>query len=64
MDSPKYQLGDIVEMKKQHPCGTNRWKVMRLGTDIKIKCMGCDHIVMIPRVKFNKMVKKILEEFQ
>lgn len=64
MDIPKYQLGDIVEMKKQHPCGTNRWKVMRLGTDIKIKCMGCDHIVMIPRVKFNKMVKKILEEFQ
>ncbi|MDO4287645.1 MAG: DUF951 domain-containing protein [Eubacterium sp.] len=56
----KYSLGDIVEMKKQHPCGCNRWKIIRLGADIKIKCTGCDHIVMLPRTKFNKSVKRVL----
>lgn len=55
-----YQLGDIVKMKKQHPCGENRWEIIRLGADIKIKCLGCDHIVMLPRAKFNKAVKGMI----
>lgn len=55
-----YQLGDIVEMKKQHPCGENRWEIIRLGADIKIKCLGCGHIVMLPRTKFNKAVKRMI----
>jgi len=60
MDKKEYALGDIVEMKKAHPCGVNRWKIIRLGTDVKLKCTGCDRIVMLPRSKFVKMLKKIL----
>ncbi len=62
MERKKFQLNDIVEMKKQHPCGTNRWKIIRLGADIRIKCEGCQHSVMIPRVEFDKKMKKVLVE--
>jgi len=62
MERKKFQLNDIVEMKKQHPCGTNRWKIIRLGADIRIKCEGCQHSVMIPRVEFEKKMKKVLVE--
>lgn len=61
MERKPFQLHDIVEMKKAHPCGTNRWKVIRLGMDIRIKCMGCEHSVLIPRSKFEKKLKKVLE---
>ena len=44
----KFDLGDIVEMKKQHPCGSKEFEVIRLGADIKIKCVGCGRIVMLP----------------
>lgn len=57
----KFYIGDIVQMKKSHPCGTNRWEVLRVGIDFRIRCMGCDHMVMLPRTKFEKSVKKILE---
>ncbi|MTT31066.1 DUF951 family protein [Terrilactibacillus sp. BCM23-1] len=57
-----FELNDVVEMKKQHPCGTNRWKIIRLGADIRIKCLGCDHSVMMPRKEFQKKVKRILSE--
>ncbi len=52
-----YGLGDIVEMKKQHPCGTNRWEITRMGADIKIKCLKCDNNIMMPRRDFNKKIK-------
>lgn len=55
-----FDLGDIVEMKKQHPCGSKEFEVIRLGADIKIKCVGCGRIVMIPRLKFQKMQKRLL----
>lgn len=55
-----FDLGDIVKMKKVHPCGTDLWEVIRLGADIKIKCTGCQRIVMIPRVKFVKAAKKVV----
>lgn len=55
-----FGLHDIVEMKKQHPCGTNEWKIVRMGMDIRIKCQGCDHSVMIPRKQFEKKLKKVL----
>jgi hypothetical protein len=61
VERKSFQLHDIVEMKKPHPCGTNRWKVIRLGMDIRIKCMGCEHSVLIPRGKFERRLKKILE---
>lgn len=57
----KFYLGDVVQMKKQHPCGSSNWEVIRLGADIKIKCIGCERIVMIPRSKFQKGVKKIIK---
>ena len=53
-----FNLGDIVEMKKTHPCGTNNFEIIRIGADIKIKCVGCGRIVMIPRRKFQKDAKK------
>lgn len=56
-----FLLGDIVEMKKVHPCGSKEWEIIRLGADIKIKCLGCERIVMIPRSKFEKRVKKIVK---
>lgn len=57
-----YTLGTKVIMKKQHPCGTNLWEIVRLGADIKLKCLNCNRLVMIPRVEFNKKLKKIVEE--
>lgn len=60
MEKKQYALGDIVMMKKQHPCGTNAWEIIRMGADIKIRCTGCGHIVMLPRQKFERMLKKIL----
>lgn len=59
-----YELGDIVEMKKPHACQTNRWEIIRMGMDIKIRCLHCQHIVMLPRREFNKKMKKILEKKQ
>lgn len=61
MTEKQFGLNDIVQMKKQHPCGENRWKIIRMGMDIRIKCLGCDHSVMIPRKQFTNKLKKILE---
>lgn len=55
-------IGSIVEMKKQHPCGTNRWEIIRLGMDIKLKCCYCERIVMLERKTFNKRLRKVLEQ--
>ncbi|WP_446898151.1 DUF951 domain-containing protein [Clostridium sp. LBM24168] len=57
-----FYIGDVVEMKKGHPCGSNSWQIIRLGADIKIKCLGCGRIVMLPRNKFEKSVKKIIKQ--
>lgn len=60
MEKLVFDLNDIVEMKKQHPCGENRWEIIRMGADIRIKCLGCQHSVLLPRAKFKKRLKKIL----
>lgn len=57
-----YELGSIVEMKKQHPCGCKTFEIVRTGVDIKIKCTNCGRTIMLPRVDFNKKIKKVLEE--
>ena len=57
----EYQLNSIVTMKKQHPCGSNEWEIVRLGTDIKIRCLKCGHIVMLSRIDFNKRLKKVVK---
>lgn len=54
-------LGDIVQMRKTHPCGSDRWRVIRTGADIKIRCLGCNRIVMMDRADFVKRRKKLLE---
>ena len=46
-----YNIGDIVKTKKQHPCGSKEWEVTRVGVDFKLKCIGCGHVVMLPREK-------------
>ena len=53
-------LGDLVQMRKTHPCGSDRWTVIRVGADIKIRCMGCSRIVMMDRADFGKRMKKVL----
>jgi hypothetical protein len=57
----EFNLGDIVETKKQHPCGSSQWEVIRVGADFKIKCLGCSRVVMLPRPKFEKSVKKVIK---
>jgi hypothetical protein len=53
-----YRVGDIVQMKKTHPCGSDRWEVLRTGVDFRIRCMGCGRVVLLPRPKFLKGVRK------
>lgn len=55
-----YKLGSIIIMKKPHPCGENKWEITRMGADIKIKCLKCGRSIMIPRIEFNKKMKKIV----
>ena len=57
MEEFTYAVGDLVQVKKPHPCGSKIWEILRLGADVKLKCHGCGHQVMVPRAKFNKMVK-------
>ena len=54
------QLNDILVMKKPHPCGEKRWLVMRTGADLRLRCMGCGHEVMLPRFKAEKNIRTIL----
>ena len=56
-----YKLNDIVIMKKPHPCGFNNWQIIRVGADIKIKCTNCGRSIMMPRIEFNKKLKKIVK---
>lgn len=55
-----YKLNSIVMMKKQHPCGTNEFEIIRIGADIKIKCCNCGRCIMLPRIEFNKKIKKVI----
>ena len=56
------ELNQKVELKKQHPCGSKIWTILRVGMDIKLKCSGCGHELMLPRSKAEKAIKKILSE--
>lgn len=57
----EYKLGSIVMMKKDHPCGSNEWEIIRIGADIKIKCIKCGRPIMLPRIEFNKKLKKVIK---
>ena len=54
------QLGDTLIMKKTHPCGEKRWLVLRIGVDFRLRCLGCDHEVMLPRIKAEKSIKSVV----
>lgn len=58
----KYELGSIVIMKKAHPCGENLWKIIRLGVDIKLKCVKCGRTIMMDRIEFERKLKKVVED--
>ena len=58
----EYDLNDIVEMKKQHPCKKSKyWKIIRMGADIRIKCLGCGTSILFPRSEFEKKLKEVVE---
>lgn len=54
------QVGDKIIMKKQHPCGSKEFEVLRIGVDFKIKCLGCEHVVTVPRNKIQKNIKAVV----
>lgn len=58
------QVGDILKLKKQHPCGSREWEVLRVGADFRLKCMGCGHQIMIARRQAEKNIKEIMPKNQ
>ena len=56
------RVGDVVMMRKPHPCGTNQWSVTRIGADIGLRCAGCDRKVMLSRGVFNKRFKAYISQ--
>ena len=58
----EYKIGDIIETRKTHPCGSNKWEIIRVGVDFKLKCLGCEHIIIVEREKAKKMIKSKIKE--
>ena len=56
------QVGDLVQLKKQHPCGSKEWEVLRTGMDFRLKCQGCGHMVLVPRKLVEKNVRKWMRQ--
>lgn len=56
----KIELGSILVLKKGHPCGENKWKIVRFGADVKLECLGCSRVVMIDRPTLQKRIKKVV----
>jgi len=62
VNKKQFQLNDVVEMKKPHPCGENKWQIIRMGADIRIKCLGCSRSILIHRNEFSKKLKRIIND--
>ena len=56
------RVGDILTMKKAHPCGEKRWEVLRTGADFRLKCTGCGHLIMVPRKMVEKNTKNLMKK--
>jgi len=56
----EFSTGDVVQMRKPHACGSDRWRIYRMGADIGIRCLGCGRRVMLPRRKFERGVRRVL----
>ena len=57
----KLYLGDVMELKKAHPCGANEWEVIRVGAQVRLKCRGCGRVVMLPRSRLQRRIKRFIE---
>lgn len=57
----EYKIGDKIEMKKVHPCGSKEWEITRIGVDFKFKCLGCEHVITVERPKALKMIKRKIQ---
>ncbi len=60
----KYDIGDIVQLKKKHPCGSAEWEILRVGADFKLKCQGCGHEIMVKRSLVEKNTKNLKKACQ
>lgn len=58
----QFLVGQVVELKKGHPCGSNRWRILRVGMDFRIKCLKCGRSVLLPRARFERRVRYLVEE--
>jgi hypothetical protein len=57
-----YEVGDIVRLKKGHPCGSFTWEILRVGADFRLKCTGCGHQIMIPRKNVEKSTRELIKK--
>lgn len=57
-----FHVGDIVQTKKNHPCGSDRWEILRVGMDFRLRCLGCGRLILIPRIKAEKSIKRVLSQ--
>ena len=58
---PPYRIGDVVRLRKAHPCGSTDWEIIRTGIDFGLRCLGCGRRVMVPRARFERSVKQRLK---
>ena len=59
MEKRIFEVGDIVRLKKPHPCGSSEWEILRIGADFRLKCLGCGHMVMVPRTLVEKNAREL-----
>lgn len=59
MERLNYEVGDVVRLKKPHPCGNHEWEILRVGMDFRLKCIGCGHMIMVPRKTVEKSTKEL-----
>lgn len=57
-----YEVGDVVKLKKPHPCGNSEWEILRVGADFRLRCLGCDHQVMVARKLVEKNTKNLIKK--
>lgn len=62
MERFQYEVGDVVRLKKPHPCGSYEWEILRVGMDFRLKCIGCGHMIMVPRKTVEKSTKQLIKK--
>ena len=58
----KFEVGDVIRMKKPHPCGSSEWEILRVGADYRLKCTGCGHQIMVPRRMVEKNTRNLTKK--